>query len=552
LDLGTSGLKGIIVSSNGLAVAEASSSYDVSQPYSGWSEQDPELWITATKQVFQTLGKEHPQHYANIKGIAVSGQMHGAVVVDDKGMPLRPCILWNDMRSVEEAKILDSVPCVRETSGNIVFPGFTAPKLMWMAKHEPDLFALVHKVMLPKDYLVYWMTRHHFISDVSDAAGTSWLDLEKRDWSDILLSASGMRRDQMPDLVEGCERVASVHVDVQVELNLPRDVQVIAGGADNAVAACGVGAIEEGQGFVSLGSSGVILVARDGNYQAAPSTAVHTFCHALPGRWYQMGVMLSATSSLNWLAHTLNTDANALSALVEGKPVDGPSEIMFLPYLSGERTPHNDAHIGGAFIGLKASTSRTALVQAVMEGVCFALRDCLEALKNTGVTFDRHLLVIGGGARSAYWVSVLATILNMPLAVPEKSEFGGAVGAARLAMIGTTAYNDNGSDGGVGGEGGVVRANLNADTGPYVDTNTNTNENLTNALVMEANTTISTATKRIATACPTPRIHKVVLPQFNAAPAYEAAYAKYCKLYPLLKEVTGTTTTSSTSTSTSM
>lgn len=477
LDLGTSGLKGLIVSPQGHPVTEASSSYDVSQPHADWSEQDPQLWIDATENILIALRSSDPDNFKKIRGIAVSGQMHGAVVVDKTGTPLRPCILWNDMRSAAQANVLDTTPNVRELSGNIVFPGFTAPKLKWLADNEHDVFASIHKVLLPKDYLLYWLTGR-FVTDMSDAAGTSWLDVGARVWSDELLAASGMRRDQMPDLIEGSEKVGSLLESIQIKFELPNNINVIAGGADNAVAACGVGAIQEGQGFVSLGTSGVLLAARDA-YAPAPETAVHTFCHAVPNRWYQMGVILSATNSLNWLAQTLGTDPKSLSTLIQDIPT-GPSNVLFLPYLSGERTPHNDAQIGGAFIGLKIDTSDADLTQAVMEGVCFALRDCLEALKKTGANLQQ-ILAIGGGTNSPFWLETLATILDVDLALPEKGDFGGALGAARLAMIG---------DG----------AEINA-------------------------------------VCTPPNITQIIHPIKSLTSQYDAAYARYKKLYPLLKEL---------------
>ena len=437
LDLGTSGLRALLVDETGATVGTSEAHYSVCHPHAGWSEQDPQHWLDAVATTVATLRKDHPDAVAQLRGIGISGHMHGATLIDTKGAVLRPCILWNDTRSHAEAALLDAAPQVRALSGNIVFPGFTAPKCMWVAKHEPQVFALVAKVLLPKDYLSFWLTGRA-VSEMSDAAGTSWLDVGARDWSDVLLNASGMRRDQMPDLVEGSQIAGTVDDARAAELGLPKGVQVVGGGGDNAAAACGVGALQEGQGFVSLGTSGVLLAARD-SFVPMPASAVHTFCHAIPGTWYQMGVILAATDSLNWLSNILETPAGDLASAV-GDQIGGPQQLRFLPYLSGERTPHNDSTIRGAFLGLDISTDRAALVRSVMEGVSFALRDSLEALKSTGAKLDR-VLAIGGGARSTYWVELMATILNLPVDLPAQGEFGAALGAARLAICGVTGAN---------------------------------------------------------------------------------------------------------------
>jgi xylulokinase len=381
------------------------------------------------------LRDSFPREYAAIEGIGVAGHMHGATVLDEKGNVIRPCILWNDTRAAKEAAELDAMPEFRKLSGNIVFPGFTAPKLLWMARHEADHFSRVAKVLLPKDYLVYWLTGR-FVSEMSDAAGTSWLDVGARRWSDELIEKSGMLSRQMPDLVEGCELIGSVDANVSAELALPHGVGVVGGAGDNAAAACGIGAFREGQGFLSLGTSGVLLAAKD-NYAPQPASAVHTFCHAVPGKWYQMGVILSATDSLNWLASNLGRTVKDLADQLPERP-GGPSSVRFLPYLSGERTPHNDAFARAAFIGLSQATDNNALCQAVMEGVSFALRDCLEALKSTQTNLT-GVMAIGGGSGSTFWVEMLANILNLPLHLPARGDFGAAMGAARLAMVGVSA-----------------------------------------------------------------------------------------------------------------
>ncbi len=434
LDLGTSGIRALLVGQDGAVLHVADADLTVEHRHPGWSEQDPADWISAARKAIGDLAEMAPDGLQAVRGIGLSGQMHGATLLDSEGMVLRPCILWNDTRSGEQAARLDAMDGVRATSGNIVFPGFTAPKLMWVAEHEPEVFDRVAKVLLPKDYLSYWLTGRQ-VSDMSDSAGTTWMDVGARSWSDELLQCSGMRRDQMPELVEGTEIVGPVRDDLAAELGLPQGVTVVAGGGDNAAAACGVGALGEGDAFVSLGTSGVLLAAR-GGFNPMPDSAVHTFCHAIPGTWYQMGVILAATDSLNWLAGITGTDAATLTGAL-GDQITAPGGLRFLPYLSGERTPHNDSAVRGAFIGLDIAHGRNDLTRAVLEGVTFALRDSLEALKSTGARPER-LLAIGGGAQSRYWCELLATTLNLPVDLPEQGAFGAALGAARLAICGVT------------------------------------------------------------------------------------------------------------------
>ena len=434
LDLGTSGLRAVLANEDGSIIAASERSYDVAHVHPGWSEQAPADWIAALTGCVNELRAGFGAEFAALKGIGVSGHMHGATCLDSNGEVIRPCILWNDTRSHAEAAALDATPNVRDLSGNIVFPGFTAPKLVWMQKHEPDNFARVGKVLLPAAYLNFYMTGEYF-ADMSDSAGTSWLDVGARDWSDTLLAASGMRRDQMPNLVEGSQTGGTLRAELATDWGVGPDVAVVGGGGDNAVAACGVGTLREGDGFVSLGTSGVLLAAKN-SFAPMPASAVHTFCHAIPDTWYQMGVILAATDSLNWLSKNLGESPAALSGLL-GDTVSGPGTVRFLPYLSGERTPHNDSAIRGAFIGLDIGAGHAQLTQAVMEGVSFALRDNLAALESTGTKLER-VLAIGGGSQSPYWVELLATLLNIQIDLPEAGDFGAALGAARLAMCGAT------------------------------------------------------------------------------------------------------------------
>jgi xylulokinase len=309
-----------------------------------------------------------------------------------------------------------------------------------LREHEPEIYTKIAKVLLPAAYLNFYLTGE-YVADMSDSAGTSWLDVGNRTWSDTLLDAGNMRRDQMPRLVEGTEEAGRLRPALLDNWGLDGPVTVAGGAGDNAAAACGIGAQNEGQGFVSLGTSGVLLSARDG-YHPAPETALHTFCHAIPGRWYQMGVMLSATDSLNWLARITGQNPVELTSEL-GSTLQKPGSVRYLPYLSGERTPHNDAEIRGSFTGLATDTSRADLTRAVLEGVAFGLRDSFEALVATDAKLNQ-LIAIGGGSASRYWIELIATALGVPLSSPKSGEFGAALGAARLGMtVATGATPDS-------------------------------------------------------------------------------------------------------------
>ncbi len=430
LDLGTSGLKGVLMNENQAIVAEATAPLTVSRPHPGWSEQSPADWIAAAETVLDALAAHG---LSTVRGIGLSGQMHGATLLDKSDEVLRPCILWNDTRSAEEARELDDDPQFRRLSGNIVFPGFTAPKVVWVDRHEPAIRKRVARVLLPKDYLRLWLTGEH-VAEMSDAAGTSWLDTGARDWSDDLLAATGLGREHMPRLVEGSAPGGTLRVALAGRWGMGKSVVVAGGAGDNAASAVGTGVVKAGDAFVSLGTSGVLFAANDG-YQPAPETAVHTFCHALPGTWHQMGVVLAATDALNWYAGLVGQGAASLTDPLGA--LQAPGKAVFLPYLGGERTPLNDAKVRGAFLGLEHSTDRAGATRAVLEGVTFAIRDCRDALAATGTKIDR-LLAVGGGSRSDYWLRAIATALGIPVQLPAAGDFGGAFGAARLAMMAAT------------------------------------------------------------------------------------------------------------------
>ena len=433
LDLGTSHLKGIVIDDAQNVCAEASVSLSLMRPKNGWSEQNPQDWLDATENVMASLANK--VNLKKVNAIGLSGQMHGATLLDKNDNVLRPCILWNDTRSAEEASYLDSKTIFRNLTGNIVFPGFTAPKLAWVRKHEPNIFAKISKVLLPKDYLRLWLCGE-YVAEMSDAAGTSWLDVKRRDWSDALLAETDLDRSQMPTLIEGCEISGVLKKTHASKWGLPHGVIIAGGGGDNAASAIGVGVVKAGDAFVSLGTSGVLFAASD-EYQPDAASAVHTFCHALPNTWHQMGVILAATDAMNWFGQVLNSSAQEMTN--DLGVLKAPSKTLFLPYLGGERTPHNDAQIRASFINLDHNADRQAMIRAVIEGVAFAFRDCFDALSSTGTKINQ-LVAVGGGAKSEYWVQAIATTLGLPISIPVAGDYGGAFGAARLGMI---AYGIN-------------------------------------------------------------------------------------------------------------
>jgi xylulokinase len=432
LDIGTSGVKAILIDRAGKARGEATAkSVEPVRPHPGWSEQNPSDWWTAVLAACDALSKSHPHEMAAVRGIGLSGHMHGAVLLGRSDDVLRPSILWNDGRSAAEcAEMEQALPSLRQIAGNIAMPGFTAPKIAWVRKHEPDIYAKIARVLLPKAYVRLLMTGEH-VEEMSDASGTLWLDVAKRDWSDALLDVTGLDRSHMPRLVEGSAPSGNLKPELARRWGMGGSIVVAGGAGDNAAAACGIGAIRPGEGFASLGTSGVVFVS---NEKFRPNTegAVHAFCHAIPDTWHQMGVILSATDSLNWLSTVTGKKQADLSAAAEAG-FKGPGEEVFLPYLSGERTPHNNAGARGSFVGLSHLSDPARLAQAVMEGVAFAFRDCQRVLNDAGTSFSR-LLAVGGGSKSALWLKLIATNLDIELALPEDGDFGGALGAARLGL----------------------------------------------------------------------------------------------------------------------
>src|SRR5271157_3772183 len=443
LDIGTSSVKALLIGFDQFTVAEASAPLAVSRPHPLWSEQNPDDWFDGVEAAVAAIRAQAPAAFAALAGVGLSGQMHGATLLDRADRPLRPAILWNDGRSFAECvELRRRVPDLEKITGNLVMPGFTAPKMLWVAAHEPEVAKATRRVLLPKDYVRLRLSGEA-VSEMSDASGTLWLDVGRRRWDADLLAATGLTEKAMPSLVEGSEVSAYLAPDVASAWGLEgRTVPIAGGGGDNAASGIGVGATAPGAGFVSLGTSGVIFSVTD-RFVRLPERTLHAFCHALPHRWHGMAVMLSAASSLSWIAGVLGRERD-IGELIAGAAAFAQSESavasapIFLPYLSGERTPHNDAEATGMFAGLRAEQGADALVFAVMEGVAFSFADGVDVLDAAGARPVRPLLV-GGGARSEYWAQMIADVTGLTIDLASGAEAGAALGAARLGMLGAAA-----------------------------------------------------------------------------------------------------------------
>jgi xylulokinase len=434
IDLGTSAVKALLLDGDRI-VGSAQAPLTVSRIHAGWSEQDPQQWWNATGACLDTLLVQHPATLRAVRAIGLAGQMHGATLLDGDGYTLRPCMLWDDGRSAPQCAELEAaVPALRTIAGNAAMPGFTAPKLLWVRQHEPALFARIARVLLPKAWL-RWRLCGEAIEDMSDASGTLWLDVAQRRWSDEVLAACGLDVSQMPRLVEGTAPAGELRAEWVARWGFER-APILAGGAgDNAAGAVALGAVRPGDAFVSLGTSGVLWVTTQ-RHAAAPQRGVHAFCHAVPHTWHQMGVLLSAAASLAWWSACVGIDEDRLLAELPAQAPDSAA-CWFLPYLSGERTPHNDAAVRGAFLHLSAGVTRPQMTQAVLEGVAHAFRDARDALAAAGTPVAAADL-IGGGTRSELWCDVLANVLNVPLRRIDGATHGPALGAARLAHAALT------------------------------------------------------------------------------------------------------------------
>ncbi len=427
IDIGTSSVKAVLINEESQLVESSSASLPISRPHPLWSEQNPADWWDATNEAVNGLNALNRR---KVQAIGLTGQMHGATLIDSEQNPLRPAILWNDGRShIECSELQDAESDFVSKGANLVMPGFTAPKLAWVRKHEADIFDKIDTILLPKDYVRLCMSGE-YASDMSDSAGTLWMDVENRKWHNPLLEACGLNVDHMPRLYEGTEETGRLKQDVANAWSMDM-VPIIAGGGDNAAGAVGSAVINDGDALMSLGTSGVIFAATN-VFRSNPESAVHSFCHAIPERWHLMSVMLSAASCIDWAMGVTGLDSAKSFIAQAEKDSHIACGVNFLPYLSGERTPHNDPHASGVLFGLNHDSSAADIAQSVLEGIAFGMADGFKALLSAGASIDT-ISVIGGGSQSQYWGRILAAALNRPLIYRDGSETGPAFGAARLA-----------------------------------------------------------------------------------------------------------------------
>jgi xylulokinase len=426
LDVGTTGVKAVAVDPDGAVLARAERSYPLSTPQPGWSEQDSEDWWRAAETALAEVSAG-----LDVVGIGLSGQMHGLVALDSSGRPLRAAILWNDQRTGEECTEIEDligVDRLVELTGNRALAGFTAPKLLWLRRHEPATFARIARICLPKDYVRLRLTGE-WATDVADASGTLLLDVARRQWSEEVLAALDVPASWLPPVLESPEASGEA-----------AGIPVAAGAGDCAAAAIGVGITDPGPLSIVLGTSGVVFAALP-DYRPEPAGRLHTFCHAVPGAWHAMGVMLSAAGSLQWLRDLLAPQASFDELIAEADRWQaGADGLWFLPYLAGERTPHADPQARGAFVGLSVHHDRGALVRAVLEGVAFGLRDSLDLMRELGIDAS-SARVSGGGSRGDMWLRIVASVLGIPLATTA-AEDGSAYGAALLGGVAGGMFTD--------------------------------------------------------------------------------------------------------------
>ena len=436
VDLGTSAVKLLLMDEKGTIKNIVSKEYPLYFPRTGWSEQNPEDWIENTVSGIRELIAEFDKK--EIAGISFGGQMHGLVTLDGNDRVIRPAILWNDGRSIEETEYLNTVigkEKLSEYTSNIAFAGFTAPKILWMKKNEPENFSKIKKIMLPKDYLIY-MLSGEFCTDASDASGMLLLDVKNRRWSTEMLNICGVCEEQLPRVCESYEVVGNITPSISAMTGLDTNVKVIAGAGDNAAAAVGTGTVGNGRCNISIGTSGTIFISSD-KFMVDEYNSLHAFAHA-DGTYHLMGCMLSAASCNKWWCEEI-LDTKDYTKTQESIDKLGENKVYFLPYLMGERSPHNDPNARGAFVGISMDTVRTDMTQAVLEGVAFGIRDSLEIARRLGIEIN-SAKICGGGAKSALWKKIIANVLNLKLEIIE-SEEGPALGAAMLAAVGCGEYS---------------------------------------------------------------------------------------------------------------
>jgi len=436
IDIGTSAVKLLLMYQDGTIKKTVSREYPISFPRTGWSEQNPEDWYEQTKDGLKELLWDIDKE--KVAGIGFGGQMHGLVVLDQEDRVIRPTILWNDGRTAAETEYLNEEigkDKLSQYTANIAFAGFTAPKILWMKKHEPENFNRISKIMLPKDYIAYRLTGVH-CTDPSDASGTLLYDVKNKCWSKEMMEICGVTEEQLPTVYESYEVVGTIKEEVAEELGLRKDVKVVAGAGDNAAAAVGTGTVGEGKCNVSLGTSGTIFISSR-RFGVDKNNALHSFAHA-DGNYHLMGVVLSAASCNKWWMEDILKTTDFAGEQKNIKNL-GKNQVYFLPYLMGERSPHNDPNARGAFVGMTMETTREDMTLAMMEGVAFAIRDSYEIAKSLGIEVERTKMC-GGGAKSPLWRRILANVLNLKVDILEVEE-GPALGGAMLAAVGCGLYS---------------------------------------------------------------------------------------------------------------
>ena len=438
IDLGTSSVKTILIDINQKLLATHTEQIALLNPRDGYYEQNPESWYKTTIKCFNKIKLERPKEFEAVISLSISGQMHGATLIDNNLDVLRDCILWNDTRSMKQCiEMENKFPELREISGNIAMPGFTAPKILWVKNNEPEIFKQIYKILLPKDYLRLRLSGD-FFTDMSDASGTLWLDIKNRNWSADLLEITDINIDQMPKLVEGCDLSTYVSKSLKNEFGFKNNVIIAGGAGDQAAGAAGSGVINSNQSVISLGTSGVYFSPTK-NFISNTKKAVHLFCHCIPKTWHHMSVMLSATNCMDWICKVTNSNINDAFKLIEdlnSNEFSIRNAPYFLPYLSGERTPHNNVDIRACFYQINTSTSKAEIFYSVLEGITFGIKDGYEAVEQVNKTSD-ETYIVGGGSKNQFWANLLSSSINKEMIIGEDSNLGPSLGAARLAMIAT-------------------------------------------------------------------------------------------------------------------
>ena len=441
IDLGTSSIKVILIDEKQNTLASHSENIDLLNPDIGFYEQDPKSWFRATLKCFSKIKLQKSKEFAAVKALGISGQMHGATLINKNNEILHPCILWNDTRSISQClKMEESYPSLRKESGNIAMPGFTSPKILWLKENKNEVFKHIHKVLLPKDYLRFRLSGA-FFTDMSDASGTLWLNVKERNWSDGLLNLTELSKDHMPELVEGSDVTSCIEKNLANEIGFENTVIIAGGAGDQAAGAVGSGVIHPNQSVISLGTSGVYFSPTE-NFVSNTNQAVHSFCHCIPDTWHHMSVMLSATNCLDWANKMFGLDIKESLKRIENYSNENfelHSTPFFLPYLTGERTPYNNPYLRGSFHMLSTSTSIDAILYSVIEGITFGIKDGFEAVHAVSPRSNETYLV-GGGSKSIFWTDLVTSILNQPIIIGEDSSLGPALGVARLAMLATKDF----------------------------------------------------------------------------------------------------------------